>query len=306
MTSLAVPVAPSPPHGPNIRRELIGPDQAEAYLSKMPRNRQLRTAWVNQLAQIMRDGKYQDAGDTIRFAITGELLDGQHRLRAIIQSGVSLWFWVVYDLPVESQDVMDRGQKRTVADVMHIHGYSNSTILASSLKWVMAMEKGRLSSKNERQLTFYPTPDETLLAATRHNAIQYSLGMAKTVKSAGFRYPPSLAVAMHYIMAMGSGQERSDGFFDLVARGEGLAAADPAYTLREQLYFDSVKLIRRSTLNIAVWTILAWNAWNERRSIKVLKYYPDRPFPLVYAERLPSVFGEAAPRIYDVRERTVD
>jgi hypothetical protein len=61
----------------------------------------------------MTNGDFQFTGDPIKFTGDGELIDGQHRLAAVQQSGLTLEFTVVRGLPREAQDVVDIGAGRT-------------------------------------------------------------------------------------------------------------------------------------------------------------------------------------------------
>lgn len=278
-TTLAPPQSDPPPGEPNVRRVLVGPAQAEELLARMDRNRRLQQGWVNELAQIMLKGNWQEIGDTIRLDREGRLQDGQHRLRAIIKSGCSAYFWIIEGLAPEAQDVMDRGRRRTVGDVLTIHGVAQGQMMAAAIKWVMAITEGKLGLKNERGLALRPTPDDTLLAVAAHPGLEASLKVGRTAKTAAFRYPPSLAAALHYLMACKAGTEAADEFFDMLFVGDELPAGEPVWLLRDYLVRDSVKHTRRSSLDKAIWTVKAWNGWRNHATVRTLKAYPDHPFP---------------------------
>src|SRR5690606_15046145 len=71
------------------------------------------------------------ACDPIRISSTGEIIDGQHRLNAIIKSGVPQDFIVYRNVPDDARYTFDQGKSRTAADAMKIHGVKNAGIIAS-------------------------------------------------------------------------------------------------------------------------------------------------------------------------------
>lgn len=73
----------------------ISPDLARDLLAKNPHNRNLRVRRVEQLAGAMTRGEWVFNGDAIRIADSGMLLDGQHRLAAIVRSAAYYFFSLV-------------------------------------------------------------------------------------------------------------------------------------------------------------------------------------------------------------------
>ena len=59
-------------------------------------------------------------GDPIRFSKTGKMIDGQHRLQAILNSGISVQCVVMRDLADDIFDVLDSGKPRGKVDVLFI------------------------------------------------------------------------------------------------------------------------------------------------------------------------------------------
>lgn len=72
----------------------------------------------NQYAKDMVNGNWTFCGDSIKFDKDGNLIDGQHRLKAIIESGIPQYFYKVEELDPESARVMDSGFKRSVEDYL--------------------------------------------------------------------------------------------------------------------------------------------------------------------------------------------
>lgn len=78
-----------------ITREFITPEIAEAMLKKNTRNvRGISPEKLRQYVNDLKSGRWEDNGETIKFYADGTLFDGQHRLAAIVKSGISVWLHV--------------------------------------------------------------------------------------------------------------------------------------------------------------------------------------------------------------------
>jgi hypothetical protein len=97
-------------------KEFITPKIAAEYLSRNE-NRPLRNQWVDHLAQKMASGSWVFNHEGIAFDDDGNLVDGQHRLNAVIMSGATIEFLVTRGLSKVAKYSMDGGIIRTVSDV---------------------------------------------------------------------------------------------------------------------------------------------------------------------------------------------
>lgn len=115
----------------------IGPAEAEAMLAKSAINRKLRSRLVESYTEDMREGLWNETGEAIKISRTGQLLDGQHRLNAIIEAGVTLELLVVRGLPDESQALMDQGAARTAREALELSGVTYSAWTSAIARWVL-------------------------------------------------------------------------------------------------------------------------------------------------------------------------
>lgn len=78
-------------HGAVWILEVLTPDMAQEFLDKQhPGQRTLRANHVDALTRSMASGTYVWTGDPIRFDEKNQLIDGQHRLTAVVRSEVTL------------------------------------------------------------------------------------------------------------------------------------------------------------------------------------------------------------------------
>jgi hypothetical protein len=72
---------------PVVAIETITPKQAQVILAHNDRNRSLASSRVTVYSGAMLAGEWRMNGETIKFNGDGTLLDGQHRLAAVVRSG---------------------------------------------------------------------------------------------------------------------------------------------------------------------------------------------------------------------------
>lgn len=104
------------------RVEFITPEKAKEYLLTQENNRNINDKRVADYANRMGRGEWK-LGQPITFDEWGCLIDGQHRLKAIIRYGEPVEFSVLTGLPSESKAVFDIGQQRNarqIAKLMNI------------------------------------------------------------------------------------------------------------------------------------------------------------------------------------------
>jgi len=111
----------------------ITPAMAENWLNENnAANRKLREGLAEKYAADMRSGHWTECPVPISFYDDGNLADGQHRLFAIVESGIAQQFLVLYGLPRKAGLNLDNGAVRTLVDNARIAGNAelNNTLLA--------------------------------------------------------------------------------------------------------------------------------------------------------------------------------
>ena len=122
----------------NVTVEVISPSSAEQYLKRnFETNRKLSPTNLAKHVASMQNGAWLISTDCIGFDVKGRLINGQHRLTALIQSETSQPFIVVRNLPVQSAQVLDLGKKRMMDERLCIAGKSLSRNLCSAVRNAM-------------------------------------------------------------------------------------------------------------------------------------------------------------------------
>lgn len=109
--------------------ETITPELARKYLRANTDNyRKLSKVTVNRYAKDIREGNWQLNGEGIAFDDNGKLLNGQHRLAAIILAEKPVDMLVIRGVN-ENVNIFDSGVNRTILQIANASGYGevNST-----------------------------------------------------------------------------------------------------------------------------------------------------------------------------------
>ena len=115
----------------HIQKENVTPAIAKAWLEKNTSNRPLMNGRVRQISAAITRGEWMLNGDTIRFSHDDVLLDGQHRLAAIVEADTAVETFVVRGLPTETFTTIDTGKARTASDIISLSGTKYATAVAS-------------------------------------------------------------------------------------------------------------------------------------------------------------------------------
>ena len=257
MTQTKAPVAASP----TTSIETVDPETAQVWLGKNSKNRSLRRRLVSTYARDMKSGRWQFTGDAVKFAAGGHLLDGQHRLHALVEADVSLPLLIVRDLPADTQAVMDTGAKRTAADALTLDGEHNSTTLAAIA--LMIANGGGMTRSSV-------STSEILALVESDPSIRWA---AETINS--FRIPSMTSSVLGYTYWRLSSVDAvaAHAFFDALSSLVGLPAGSPILALHRRL---SGGLDRRSRSHAyrqetVACVFMAWNAWRKGESRSIIK-----------------------------------
>lgn len=104
----------------NPQFQTVTPEMAKGYLLKNTDNRNKRGWWVSGLANMIKRGEWIPTHQGVAFSQSGKLLDGQHRLEAIIEANVPVQMMVTTGVRDDAYKVLDNGIKRTLSDLTGI------------------------------------------------------------------------------------------------------------------------------------------------------------------------------------------
>lgn len=251
----------------------ITPEWAAKVLERNDKNRTLKRFTLLKYKALIKQGLWVVNGDSIRISKTGRLLDGQHRLHAVVQTGCSIQSFVVEGLPDEVFDTIDDGARRSAGDVLHIEGHASPAKLAAALGVVDKVKLGYMYSNNvpaehagnsriRALLELYPTISRSVAV----------------VGDAGKLCPPSILAGLHYWFSAVD-QDSADAFIGGIISGAGLETGDPVLALRACLVLNKGSKAKLPRVDLTARIIKAWNFSRKGLRVKLIKWGRDEVFP---------------------------
>lgn len=207
----------------------ITPRYAQQLLARNEGNRKIRANMVSKYAAMMTAGRWMENGDVIRIGKTGRLLDGQHRLHAVIESGIPIRCGLVLDVDETAFSTIDTGGSRSSNDIVRMTGRVNvaATVGTAALLW-------RMMHRTTTTTAVPPTYAVEILNrwpeidAAAHRAVG-----ADTAR--GIVTPTSLSAAYLYLNDIAGKPALADAFVSGMNTGAGLLAGDPILALRQRM-----------------------------------------------------------------------
>lgn len=257
--------------------ETITPEQALEYLTANVHNRTVRTKRVSKYANEMRNGQWRLTGEAIKFDRTGRLVDGQHRLLAVLESEVTTEFLVVRGVDEDAFDVLDNGLTRNYGDVLKANGFTDVNVLAASARIVLGYEHDALS--NADVMTNIANKQAVVKELSRDERYDRYVTGARLGHRANRFGGNSTATAGFYVLATEHwSEELVETFLERVITGVGLEAGSPALALRNWWANGRAS---KNTEHLAG-MIRAWNAHVTGSDLRIVRsHVPGQPFPRI-------------------------
>ena len=137
-----------------LEKVIVTPELAGQMMSKNERNRKIRTGAVGRIDEDIRNGNWVLNGESIKLDKDGYVIDGQHRLAAIVLAGIPVETYVAYDVERSAAMTIDTGIRRTESDVIRISKvcdriYSDNSSIALSKK-LMQLRDGFVFNQQKK------------------------------------------------------------------------------------------------------------------------------------------------------------
>lgn len=245
---------------PQVRAEIttVTPDVAQLWLANNPKNRALKQGKIEQFARDMVAGRWKLTGEAVKFAPTGELLDGQNRLHAIVRAGIPVQTLVIYGIDPSAQDVMDSGTARTAADALRMQGMRDTYRITAAARIALCIENevslnvGRFSnSEVQSWVEAHPEIADTHLITGNHRATAL--------------FPGVITYCAWRFAAIDDAAAKE--FFEGLTVGAGLLSGSPILALRNRLSGSYGASRRMRPEEQVALTFRAWSAYRNNETL---------------------------------------
>ena len=267
---------------------VLTPDIAKGWLRHNTLNRKFSRNGARSLSTEMARGYWRENGESIVFDREGILIDGQHRLQAVLNSGHSYRCPVITGIEAVVRPTVDTGLKRSGAANLQMAGEPNSTALAATL----LLWKG-YQARDARVMTHPQSgPPETRTSIpgimdylSEYPGIRQAVTETLSLRPAGqgrALVPSSEAALVWYaIVDSGAGKDRASEFVGSVLSGYNLNEQSPIVALRRRL-IDHLRPGQRMDKRERIALILkTWQLWSTGKTRRVMIWSPDEGFPFL-------------------------
>lgn len=255
----------------------ITPQIAQDMLKRNTKNVPVSKVLVYFYANEMKQGKWRLTGQGISIADDGTLIDGQHRLLAVIAANVTVDFLIISDLDYdEIFTVYDTGRKRTAGNVLGAKGIKNYNNIAAAVSKYIVMKMGKVASRDNIRRGNNITNQDILEEYYKNCSLWDEL-----VQVSDYCYEKLRINKKSYIMGYMAFLilekkhpiEKVTSFFKQLHLGINVENTSISQ-LREILIRDGITNYRLTSESRHYLIVKAWNHYITGKQVKIFKYSP--------------------------------
>ncbi|MFJ4657949.1 hypothetical protein ACIP5Y_42340 [Nocardia sp. NPDC088792] len=259
----------------------VTPQLASEWLDRNTCNRPMSKMMVTQLAEAMKRGEWLHTHQGIAFDTNGVLVDGQHRLAAVVKSGCTVRMLVSHGVEPGTFAVLDTGRKRSARDVLSLQGEDNAAPLASALRvyhlYTTAPNSAWTGANSQ------VTNEQIVEFLASHPAMRASVELAKSLNRA-FRILVPAAAVGHYLTCSARPDIDQHAWIEGLETGANLTEHDPRLMLRNiilRLAAGKSAAKADGSRNQLHLYLKAWNAWVVGTDFRQLNIKAGESMPTV-------------------------
>jgi len=251
----------------SIEFMLVTPAQAHTWLEKNNKNnRPMSDKQVSKLIDEMNNGRWVFNGATVVFGSDGNVQNGQHRLKAIVRSGVEQVLIVVRGIKPSAADSHDSlGKARHGGDVLSRHGVTFYNQVAATLRMLASYDEGR--PMNVQGIP-RGNPEVVSLWKKYSPYVEESVAFTKNMRHVA---PSGVVATAHYLFSRVD-RDLANEFMRQIETNVGFTSPeDPGAALLRKLALAKNKTEGAHVRNYFLLShfIRAWNAFIQAESISV-------------------------------------
>lgn len=245
---------------------MLTPARAAELLEHNKLNRPISDSHVSRLERQIVLGKWRFNGDTIKISTEGDVLDGQHRLWAVMGAKKPIDTIVVTGIHRDAFATIDTLRKpRSGADVLALNGaerYRNLT--ASALQWLIRYQRGVIESFRDPKNRVENSDIEEAFAA--HPMIAQAVERCMSLRN---MVNPAIIAFLYYVLT-NKDAELAERMITTLEDPAGVSVSDPFFKFRSYLTMSRQKQ-RVPVVTIAL-AIKAINAAHQGEKIQTLTW----------------------------------
>ncbi len=203
----------------------LTPKMAKEWLLSNTKNRPLRKATVTRYANEINKGNWVYNGESIKISSSNVIIDGQHRLHAVVLSGKSIDIELLTELSDDVFCTIDQGKTRTNSDNFALKEVENYTAVASAINAFYCLNIKTPKSVNSSRLS----KKETYEYYIKHKRVLNHKGFKRRYIGA----PPKYVNACYSYLLQFNDEHIVDDFFEELFSGKFKGEFGQVSLLRE-------------------------------------------------------------------------
>jgi hypothetical protein len=230
-------------------------------------NRWIDPATVYYYAQQMARDDWKETGQGILVDKEGWLLDGQHRLYALLISGTAITSFVVTDVkPAPNLFVyIDNARTRTAATALQTKGFNGlSSIITGVLRFAEEVKAGIYDATRGASKLARMSPAQYLALVDNYPNVQAAAHSVASDWSAVVERLPRRKDVVSYVgmrIIDEHGEAIADDFFADLTDGNERDLDHPVTELHREIERDEKRIKKLKKQHVAAMLILVFNAW---------------------------------------------
>jgi len=253
---------------PQMATQILEEQEALAADS-VYKQRRLDKGRIGQYAREMRTGNWRLNGEAIQFN-GARLLNGQHRLHAVVQSNVVVPMLIVRGVDGDAFRTIDQGKVRNINDIIDTMGLSYRREVSSGAKVALCYERCGVPRPLPKDR---PTTRETLDYLLQNE--QDLLTAAALAVSCNVSHRAGLTA----LFFLGRKRHELHQFALDLRDGVNLQKDQPVRLLRDRLLLNMASTAKLHIEVSFALSIKAWNATLRKQPLGRLRYSASEDYP---------------------------
>lgn len=260
----------------NITSMEVTPEMAKQWLEyNNNTNRSISPRSVAKYAADIAAGEWvQTHQNAIAFYDDGNIADGQHRLSAIVKTGVTIEMMVATGLPKSAAKAIDQGRARKMSDALMIGGlisggqYAQQTVAMMNI--ILAAENPGAGNATTGQM------------GRAINRMQDGVEFAnEALRAAKGRLKAAPIRAALCVGSYAWGYESAERFAEIYISGIPVAPTDrTVITIRNRILTDPVGATGNNARRVSYYKMMLrfMRAYSEGRILQIAKFGDELPY----------------------------
>lgn len=259
---------------PTVEIVNVTPAMAKCWLAEMPpkSNRSVSKLYIEKYAREMLAGNWGMNGKGIVFNEAGHLIDGQHRLHAVVLAGRPVMMLVIRN--ASNVGYVDERPRSAGAEAT-IRGARNGNTLIATVRWMWRYMRGELKLDGGAW-------SSTASFSELWDMCEANPGLSLSVAETGpknFSGAPHATLAFVHFMGSRTSPEKANRFIADLQAGANLPDGSPVLALMKAAKTGAIGRSSMARDRLCAMVAKSWLSYERGRPLKLLKLCDGEKFP---------------------------